>query len=118
MPTGSNIEVPSKGTSPEEPTLIKNLLFTILQFVLFLLAAFAGITLPIFHVLPSHITKLADGTRGFEWDGVLLMALLFILILVIEALRKRLRSAVPWTLLALVLAGIAEYAMKLGVRDL
>jgi hypothetical protein len=46
------------------------------------------------------------------------MLALFVLILLIEALRKRLRSAAPWTMLALVLAAIAEYAMKLGVRDL
>jgi uncharacterized BrkB/YihY/UPF0761 family membrane protein len=98
--------------------LIKKVFLTLLQFVLFLLVSFAGITLPIFHVIPSHITKLADGTRGFEWDGVLLMLALFVLILVIEALRKRLFRAAPWTLLALVLAAIAEYAMKLGVRDL
>ena len=98
--------------------MIKKVFLTLLQFVLFLLVSFAGITLPIFHVIPSHITKLADGTRGFEWDGVLLMLALFVLILVIEALRKRLFRAAPWTLLALVLAAIAEYAMKLGVRDL
>lgn len=92
--------------------------FAILQLVLFLLVSFAGITLPIFHLLPSHISKLADGTRGFEWDGVFLMIALYVLILVIEASRKRLHSAAPWTTLALVLAAAAEYAMKLGVRDL
>jgi uncharacterized BrkB/YihY/UPF0761 family membrane protein len=98
--------------------LIKKVFLTILQFVLFLVASFVGITLPIFHLIPSHITKLADGTRGFEWDGVLVMLALFVVILVIEFLRKRLFRAAPWTMLALVLAGIAEYAMKLGVRDL
>jgi hypothetical protein len=55
-----------------------------------------------------------DGTRIFIWDGVLLMILLFVVILLIEALRKRIRSAGPWTVLALVLAGIAGYAAKLG----
>jgi uncharacterized BrkB/YihY/UPF0761 family membrane protein len=98
--------------------LIKKVFLTLLQFVLFLLVSFVGITLQVLHVLPSHLTKLADGNRGFEWDGVYLMLALFVLILLIEALRKRLRSAAPWTMLALVLAAIAEYAMKLGVRDL
>jgi uncharacterized BrkB/YihY/UPF0761 family membrane protein len=98
--------------------VIKKVFFTLLQFALFLLVSFVGITLPIFHLIPSHITKLADGARGFEWDGVLLMLALFVLILVIEALRRRLLRAAPWTLLALILAAIAEYAMKLGVRDL
>ncbi len=98
--------------------MIKKVFLTLLQFVLFLLVSFVGITLQVLHVLPSHLTKLADGNRGFEWDGVYLMLALFVLILLIEALRKRLRSAAPWTMLALVLAAIAEYAMKLGVRDL
>ena len=98
--------------------MIKKVFFTLLQFVLFLLVSLVGITLPIFHLIPSHITKLADGSRGFEWDGVLLMLALFVLILVIEALRKRLFRSAPWTMLAFMLAGIAEYAMKLGVRDL
>jgi hypothetical protein len=40
------------------------------------------------------------------------------MILLIEVLRKRFLRAAPWTVLALVLAAIAEYAMKLGVRDL
>ena len=98
--------------------MIKKVFLTLLQFVLFLLVSFVGITLQVLHMLPSHLTKLADGNRGFEWDGVYLMLALFVLILLIEALRKRLRSAAPWTMLALVLAAIAEYAMKLGVRDL
>jgi uncharacterized BrkB/YihY/UPF0761 family membrane protein len=98
--------------------LLKKVFFTFLQFVLFLLVAFLGITMQVLHIIPSHLTKFADGIRGFEWDGVYMMLALLILILLIEALRKRIRSAAPWTLLALALAAIAEYAMKLGVRDL
>ena len=98
--------------------MLKKVFFTLLQFVLFLLVSFLGITMQVLHIIPSHLTKLADGTRGFEWDGVYMMLALLVLILLIEALRKRIRSAAPWTILALVLAGIAEYAMKLGVRDL
>ena len=98
--------------------MIKKVLFTLLQFVLFLLVSVVGIALPIFHLLPSHVTTLAGGTRGLEWDGVILMVALFTLILAIEAFRKRLSAAAPWTTLAFVLAAIVEYAMKLGVRDL
>lgn len=90
------------------------MLFTILQFVLFLLAAVAGIVLPPFGLLPSHVSTWADGTR-FEWDGVFLMLALLIMILLIEVLRKRLRTAAPWTGLALVLATIVELVIKLGV---
>ena len=98
--------------------MLKKVFFTFLQFLLFLLVSFLGITMQVLHIIPSHLTKLADGTRGFEWDGVYMMLALLVLILLIEALRKRIRSAAPWTILALALAAIAEYAMKLGIRDL
>jgi hypothetical protein len=92
--------------------LIKKVLFTLLQFVLFLILFAAGGVLPIFG-LPSFISRWADGTRGFQWDGVFLMLALLVLILLIEALRKRIRSA-PWTALAFALAAIAGLAMKFG----
>ena len=98
--------------------MIKKVFVTLAQFVLFLLVSFLGITLQVLNIIPSHMTKLASGNRGFEWDGVYLMLALFILILIIEALTKLLRTAASWTVLALVLAAIAEYAMKLGIRDL
>jgi hypothetical protein len=104
----------SIGTIPEERLLIKNVFFTFLQFVLFSVAYVAGAILPPFGLLPSHVATWADGTK-FEWDGVLLALALFILILLIEAVRKRLRSAAPWTALALALAAIVECVVRLGV---
>lgn len=104
--------------------MIKRVLFTLLQFVLFLILFFLGDFLPIlssflpsFLRLPSLITKWANGTRGFQWDGILLMLVLFVLILLIEALRKRIRSAAPWTTLALALAAIAGLVMKFGLMS-
>ena len=101
--------------------MIKKLLFTLLQFVLFLFAFAVGPFLPIIAVLalhtlrsPSIITKWANGTRGFQWDGILLMLAFFAVVLLIEALRKRIRSAAPWTALALALATIAGLIMKFG----
>ena len=96
--------------------MLKNVIFAILQFILFLVVALAGLALPALHVIPSHIMKFGGGTRGIEWDGVLLMLALLVVILIIEAARRRLRCAAPWTLLAFVLAAIA--ALKLGIRDL
>ena len=48
------------------------------------------------------------------------MVILFVLILIMEALMKRLRTFAPWTTLAFVLAAIVGFAMKLGfiTRDL
>ena len=92
---------------------MKRVLFTLLQFVLFLFLFAIGGVLPLFR-LPSVITRWADGTRGFQWDGILLMLALFVLILLIEALRKRIRYAAPWTALALALAAILGLVMKFG----
>jgi uncharacterized BrkB/YihY/UPF0761 family membrane protein len=97
---------------------MKNVLLTLLQFVLFLLVFAVSPILQIFLHLPSIVTKWADGTRGFQWEGILLMLALFVLILLIEALRKRIRSAGPWTVLALALAVAAGLAMKFGFMDL
>jgi uncharacterized BrkB/YihY/UPF0761 family membrane protein len=98
--------------------LIKKVLFTLLQFVLFLLVYTAGWVLPALLLIPSHITKFADGTRGFEWDGVFLMLALLVVILLIQTLRKRIRSAAPWTALAFALAAIVELVAKQGFRDM
>jgi hypothetical protein len=98
--------------------LIKKVIFALLQFVLFLVAFFAGSVLPVFQLLPPNTMTFANGTRAFEWDGVLLMLAVFVLILLIEALRKRLRSAAPWSTLALVLAAILGLVMKFGFKDL
>jgi hypothetical protein len=100
---------------------MKRAIFTVLQFVLFLVAFAIGGFLPILSVflpsflrVPSVMTNWANGTRGFQWDGVLLMLALFVLLLLIETLRKRIRSAAPWTALALALAAIAGLVMKFG----
>jgi hypothetical protein len=93
---------------------MKKILLTFLQFLLFWLAFAAGSFLYIFLRLPPLVSLWADGTRGFQWDGVLLMLALYVLILLLQAARKRLRSGAPWTTLALALAAAAGLAMKFG----
>jgi len=102
----------------EEPTLIKNVLFAFLQFVLFSLVYVAGVILAAFpaYRFLSYVTVTADGTK-FQWGGVLLALALFVLILLIEALRKRLRRAAPWTALAFVLAAVVECVVRFGVSS-
>jgi len=91
-------------------------IFTFLQFVLFSVAYVAGTILPPFGLLPSHVSTWAGGTR-FEWDGVFMTLALFLLILVIEALRKRLRTAAPWTMLALALRRDRRAFRQAGRHD-
>jgi hypothetical protein len=92
---------------------MKNVLFALLKFILFLLVFAAGSFFPPFHI-ERVLGVTPDGTRLFIWDGVLLMTLLFLVILLIESLRKRVATSGPWTAAAFVLAGIAGYAAKFG----
>lgn len=92
---------------------MKNVLSALLKFVLFLIVFAAGSFLPPFHI--EHVLSVTtDGTRIFIWDGILLMALLFVVVILIEALRKRVATSGPWTAAAFVLAGVAGYAAKFG----
>lgn len=92
---------------------MKNVLSALLKFVLFLIVFAAGSFLPPFHI--EHVLSVTtDGTRIFIWDGILLMTLLFVVVLLIEALRKRVATSGPWTAAAFVLAGVAGYAVKFG----
>jgi hypothetical protein len=92
---------------------MKNVLLALLKFLLFVIVFAAGSFLPPFHI-ERVISVTPDGTRIFIWDGLLLMTALFVVILLIEALRKRLAVSGPWTAAAFVLAGIAGYAAKFG----
>lgn len=86
---------------------MKKVLFTALQFVLFLLVFAAGSFLAPFKIV-HVISVTAEGTHAFYWDGVVLMAVLFAAILLIEVARKRVHSAALWTVVAFVLAfGVA-----------
>jgi hypothetical protein len=92
---------------------MKNAVFTVLQLILFLVVFFVGSIFPPFHF--EHVLIATPGlTRIFIADGLLLMLLLYIIIVLGEILRKRLRTAVPWTTLAFILATVFGLMMKFG----
>jgi hypothetical protein len=93
---------------------MKNVLFAVLQFLLFLLVFAVGSFLPPFHI-QRILSATPAATHIFIWDGVLLATLLFAVILLIEAVRKRIQSAGLWTTAAFVLALLAGFAAKLGL---
>lgn len=93
---------------------MKSTLLTILQFFLFVIVFAAGSFFPPLH-LEHVLGTTAAGTRVFVADGVVLMIALYILILVIELIRKRISQAAPFTSLALVLAALFGYVMKFGL---
>jgi hypothetical protein len=92
---------------------MKRILFITLQFFLFFFIFAVGSFMHPFNlhwgltVIGPHIT------RYFVPDGLLLALGVFIAIVVIQALRKRLCNT-QWTALAFFLAIAAGYTMKLG----
>src|SRR5271156_2125053 len=92
---------------------MKKVILPVFQFVLFLLVFFIGSILPPFHF--EHILIATPGTtRIFIADGLLLMFALYLLLVIVEVLRKRVRTAAPWTTLAFVLALVFGLMMKFG----
>jgi hypothetical protein len=93
---------------------MKKIVFIFLQFILFLLVFLAG---SLWHPLRiqwliTHPTPTA--TRYFAPEGLLLMVGIYIAILVIELLRKRVLSAGIPTTIAFVLALVLGWAAKFG----
>lgn len=92
---------------------MRKTIVTILQLILFLFVFFVGSVLPPFHF--EHVLIATPGfTRIFVADGIVLMFALYVLIVLVEVLRKRLRTSVPWTTLAVILAAILGLMMKFG----
>jgi hypothetical protein len=92
---------------------MKKALVTLSQLVLFLLVFLAGSLFPPFHI--ERVLIATPGfTRVFVADGLLLMVGLYVLIIAVEALTKRFRTAAPWTTAAFVLAAIFGFMMKFG----
>jgi hypothetical protein len=96
-----------------ESSPMKITILTILQFLLFLIVFGAASLFPPFHF--EHILIATPGvTRIFVADGLLLMFALYVLILLVEVMRKRLRTAAPWSTVAVVLAAVLGLMMKFG----
>jgi len=92
---------------------MKKVMAILLQFFLFLLVFALGSFLAPFHM--QTVLAPADGrTRLFLWDGVLLMLLAYVLILLLQLVRKRLGRSLGGISLALILAGLAGWLLKLG----
>ncbi len=92
---------------------MKKAVLTILQFFLFFIVFGVGSLFPPFHF--EHVLIATPGvTRIFVADGLLLMFALYVLIVLIEVLRKRLRTSAPWTTIAVILAAVLGLMMKFG----
>ena len=94
---------------------MKRAIAIILETILFLVVFLAGsllVAVPAAH-LPFWTVGL-HGNRYFVLDGIVFMAILYVLFLLIGAARHRARSAVVTSTVAVVLALVLGLAMKFG----
>ena len=96
---------------------MKKVILTILKFIVFFIVFLVGSLFPPFH-FERVIIATPGITRIFVADGLLLMFALYVVIMLVEALRKRLRSTAPWTTLAVILAAVLGLMMKFGFKTL
>ena len=91
--------------------MAKKAIFVVLDAVLFLLAYAIGSVLPGLGKMPMWSTVFASG-RLFVWDGIVLMLLCFVVIVVVQAVRKTLQTRWGTPVLALVLSLLLLAAMR------
>jgi hypothetical protein len=92
---------------------MKKILSLVLQSLLLLFCCAAGSFLRPFHL--QQVTHASPTlTYVFVWDGFLIMFLVYLLLIAIEAITKRLRRAFPITTIALAIATVLSIAIKLG----
>jgi hypothetical protein len=96
---------------------MKRVLSVVLQFILLLVVFLVGSLLPGANLLPTLSIAVGPG-RVFVYDGVLLMLAVYVLILLIAAVRKRIHIAWPNSTVALALALILGLAMKFGFKSI
>src|ERR1700687_2998757 len=93
---------------------MKKILSITLQFLLFFLTFAIGSFAHPFHLSWDLAAATSPSVhRSFVLDGLLLALALFIVIVIIQAIRKRLCNT-QWTALAFFRAVAAGYAIKLG----
>ena len=92
---------------------MKKLFAVVGQFILFLIVDAVGLFYRPFQ-LRTRLTGSPLEPRMYVWDGLILMLMVYMLLLLVAALRKRIGAWAPWGTLAVVLAAAAGYGLKLG----
>ena len=90
-------------------------LIAVLQALLMLVAGVAAMFWRPFGITHT-LWRTDSGIRTFELDWVIAVVIVYLLLLVIALLRKRIKVALPWTTLALALSLLAGFALKLGFK--
>lgn len=98
--------------------MFKKAILVVLQTLLFLILFIAGSFLPALPSFRSLYFQVQTGPhRVFVLDGLVLALLAYLIIILIEVVRKRVRGPGGLTTLALVLALVLGLAMKLGFKS-
>ncbi|MGD0648191.1 MAG: hypothetical protein ABR971_09385 [Acidobacteriaceae bacterium] len=95
---------------------MKRVLSVVFQFILYLVVFGIGSLLPGANVLPTWSISTGPG-RVFVYDGLLLMLLVYVVILLIAAVRKRINITFPNSTMALVLALLIGLLWKFGFKS-
>jgi hypothetical protein len=90
---------------------MKRVLSFVLQFILLLVAFFVGSILPVFHVLPTWRISTGPGS-WFVLDGFVVLLVLYALLLLFAAVRKRFIGGTILSTAALFLAVIIGLLSK------
>ena len=98
---------------------MKKTLFIFFQFAIFIVIFAVGSFMSPFHLqwqLPNSTTPdlTVRTVRYFVPDGLILMLVFYLFLILMQLLTRRFLKAAPWTTLALLLAALCGYAMKLG----
>jgi hypothetical protein len=92
---------------------MKKVVTTALQFLLFLVLFGVFSLFPPFHI--EHVLGSSQsGTRIFIADGLILALAVYLFIVLVEFLMKRLRASAPLTTIAFVFAALVGFLMKFG----
>ncbi|HLI76903.1 MAG TPA: hypothetical protein VKV02_08150 [Acidobacteriaceae bacterium] len=99
--------------------MFKKAILVVLQTLLFIILFAVGSFLPALPSFRSFYWQVQTSPgRVFVLDGLLLTLLVYLLIVAVEAARRRLRGAGALTTLALVLALALGLAMKIGFKSI
>lgn len=98
--------------------MFKKAILVVLQTLLFLILFAVGSFLPVLPSFRSLYFQIQTGpNRVFVLDGLFLTLIVYLVILLLEAARRRLRGPGGLTTLSLVLALVLGLAMKLGFKS-
>jgi hypothetical protein len=95
---------------------MKKTISVVLQTILLLLANMAGLILQPFHKTQIIASNVPGVTHTFVWDGILSMLVIYVLIVIVEAARKRLPSSAIWSTVALIVALIVGRIAGCGFK--